>query len=107
MKTLLVSPSSLDDSACMTKYLYSKIVRAALEKKAPSLEKGTLMHIMLAEYYREKMVDPDKRLNHLQMIDKAIGKGREKVIPMDLEIEESEDVVIKTFNEYCLCPYRC
>ncbi|KKM58618.1 hypothetical protein LCGC14_1549020 [marine sediment metagenome] len=102
MKTLLTSPNSLNLSSCMTKFMYDKIVEAAPKKKPAFLEKGDLMHIMLAEYYREKMKKPEERLPHLEMIDKAIELGRKKVIKMDLEIEESEDVVISTFNQYCL-----
>ena len=102
MRTLLTSPNSLNNSACMTYYLYDKLVEAAPERKADYLEKGDLMHAMLEPYYKLKMLPPEQRPPHAQMIDAAIDAGRRKVISMDLEIEVSEDEVIPTFQEYCV-----
>jgi len=86
----------------MTKYLYDKLVEAAPPTKPAFLEKGDLMHIMLAEYYREKMKPVEERLKHLEMIEKAIMLGRQRVVTMDLDVIESEDIVISTFRDYCL-----
>lgn len=102
MRYLKTSPNSLNLSACMTKYMYDKLVEAAPEKKPDYLDKGDMMHIMLAEYYKLKMMPPDERLPHGPMIEQAIEKGRFKVISLDLEIEAAEDEVIPTFREYCL-----
>jgi hypothetical protein len=82
--------------------MYDKIVEAAPEKKPDYLDKGDMMHIMLAEYYRLKMLPPSDRPAHALMIEQAIEKGRFKAISLDVEIEASEDEVIPTFREYCL-----
>lgn len=102
MKTLLTSPNSLNNSSCMTYYMYDKVVEAAPERKADYLDKGDLIHAMLAEYYRLKMLPVDQRPPHALMIEQAIELGRHKVISLDLEIEVSEDEVIPTFRDYCL-----
>lgn len=86
----------------MTYYMYDKLVGAAPERKADYLEKGDLIHAMLAEYYKLKMLPPETRPPHVAMIEQAVELGRHKVISMDMEIEVSEDEVIPTFRDYCL-----
>lgn len=102
MKFLKTSPNSLNNSSCMTYYMYDKIVEAAPERKADYLEKGDLIHAMLAEYYKLKMLPAETRPPHAAMIEQSIELGRHKVISMDLEIEVSEDEIIPTFRDYCL-----
>lgn len=99
MKYLKISPNSLNLSACMTEYMYDKVIEAAPERKSDFLEKGDMIHVMLAEYYRLKML-PD-RLPHAMMIEQAIEKGRHRIITMDIEIEVGEDEIIPTFRGYC------
>ena len=101
MKTLLTSPNSLNLSACMMKYMYDKIVEAAPERRADYLDKGDMMHVMLAEYYKQKMLPVEERPPHIEMIENAIERGRHRVISLDLELEVSEEEVIPTFREYC------
>lgn len=98
MRNLLISPSTLDSSSCMTKYLYEKIVLAAPVNKPAYMDKGELLHFMIASYYKSKM---EGKLNEEQRIEKAIDDGRHKVISLDLEIEVAEDEVIHTFRDYC------
>lgn len=102
MKTLLISPNSLNLSSCMTRYMYDKLVEAAPVNKPKFLDKGDVMHLMLAEYYREKMKPAGERPSHHDMIEKAIEEGRRKVITLDIDVVESEDEVISTFRDYCL-----
>lgn len=102
MKILLTSPNSLNLSSCMTRYMYDKIVEAAPERRADYLDKGDMIHAMLAEYYRLKISPPETRPAHALMIEQAIELGRHKLISMDLEIEVSEDEIIPAFREYCL-----
>lgn len=101
MRTLLTSPTSLNLSSCMTKYMYEKLVEAAPERRQDYLDKGDMMHVMLAEYYKLKMLPVEQRPPHVHMIEEAIEKGRARVVNLDLEIEVSEDEIIPSFREYC------
>jgi hypothetical protein len=82
--------------------MYEKIVGAGPEAKPSYLDEGDLMHLMLAEYYRQKMLPVADRPPHIEMIDNAIKLGRKRAITMDLSIEAAEDEVISTFQQYCL-----
>ena len=86
----------------MTKYMYEKVVRAEPEKKPQYLDEGDLIHFMLAEYYRQKMLPVETRPPQALMIDRAIELGRHRVITLDIDIEAAEDEVIHTFREYCM-----
>ncbi len=101
MRTLVVSPSSLNNSSCMTYYLYEKVLHFQRQHNPTYLDEGTLMHHLLADLYRSKMVTGEKRLHYSQMIEKAIDYGRHKAIGLDLDVTVSEDVVIETFRQYC------
>ncbi len=100
MRTLVVSPSSLNNSSCMTYYLYEKVLAFQREKNPTYIDSGTYMHWLLAEYYRSKKQGVE-RLTESQIIEKAVDFGRRKSIGLDLDIEIGEDVVIQTFRDYC------
>lgn len=98
MKSYVISPSTLDQTSCMQKFMYEKIVEAAPVQKPSFLSGGDLIHIMLASFYREKMKG---ELTYMQRVEKAIEAGRLYIVNSDLEVEEGEEVFIDAFRQYC------
>jgi len=71
-------------------------------EKAEALEKGDLMHKMLAHYYRGKkegLTKADK--SHAILIAQAIAEGRKEALPMQLSIMTAEED-IRQFKENIL-----
>lgn len=100
-KDLVVWSTRLNLSACMRKYYYSEVLNKIPLMRPDYLDKGTMVHMMAAEYYRLKMAKhkEDLPINHAEMVDRSIDIGRQKVIEMDLEIQEAE-LCVKTWREY-------
>ena len=100
-RVITLSANSLNLSACMRKFRYAKLERHETPERAPSLDKGTLIHTMAAQYYQGKMVQRRLDLNHAEIIDLSIEKGRESVIGMDLSVADAEQCV-QTWRQYCI-----
>jgi hypothetical protein len=100
-RVITLSANSLNLSTCMRKFRYAKLERHETPERAPSLDKGTLVHEMAAQYYKGKMVQRKLGLNHAELIDLSIEKGREFAIGMDLPIEEAE-LCVQTWRQYCI-----
>lgn len=67
-------------------------------QKAEALEKGDLMHRMLAHYYRARMAN---RTDFPMVIEEAVEIARVASVDMDLN-ESTVDENIKQFKEYAL-----
>lgn len=100
-RVITLSANSLNLSTCMRKFQYSKLQRYETPERAPSLDKGELVHLMAKNYYLAKMQRKELGLNHAEMIDLSIDKARQAVIEMDLSVEDAEEC-INTWRAYCI-----
>lgn len=98
-RIITVSANSLNLSACMRKYDYSKLRRRETFEKAPSIDKGDLVHQVLAHYYKAKMSQKELGLSHTKMVELAIERGRQAAVTLDLDIDSSEEC-IRTCQQY-------
>lgn len=93
---MILSPNSLTQSQlCMKRFEYYKIQNLVLNKTAKALNEGTLIHQILADYYKGIMEHADKT-NLLQAI---LTKARVDSIEMQMEVEDV-DACIKTCIDY-------
>lgn len=100
-KVITVSANSLNLSACMRKYKFAKLMSRETMERAPSLDKGDLVHHMLEHYYKGVIKKRELGLSHADLIDLAVTKGRERATESDLSIQDSEQCV-QTVKQYCI-----
>lgn len=98
-ETFVVSANSLNLSSCMRKYDYGKVRSLVPNHRGAGIEKGTVVHLMLADYYRGKM---EGGISHMDLIDRGIAVGRRAIVDTELDIAETEEILVKSFREYCL-----
>jgi hypothetical protein len=84
----------------MRKFHYAKLQRMETPEKAPSIDKGSLVHEMAAKYYRGKMEMKSLGLNHSQIVELSVEHGRKTAIDMDLGVNEAEECV-RAWTQYC------
>ncbi len=99
-RVITLSANSLNLSACMRKFNYAKLQRMETEDKAPSIDKGSLVHEMAAKYYKAKM-DRELNLTHAELIDLSIETGRMAAVDTNLSSED-EGVCVDTWRKYCI-----
>lgn len=83
--------------ACGRKFKLEHIQNFRPHQKAEALEKGDLMHRMLAHYYRQKI---DKRTDIGMVVQEAMDIGRRASVEMDISMSTVEED-IKQFIAYC------
>lgn len=98
---ITVSANSLNLSACMRKYDYAKLRSRKTLERAPSIDKGDLVHHMLENYYKGKIKQRELGLSHADLIDLAIEKGRQRATETDLSIQDAEQCV-QAVKQYCI-----
>lgn len=96
-KTIIeFSASTLNNfQKCERYYKYSVVDKLEPHLKNEKLDKGSLMHIILEQYYREILAGKARQPAHLE----AIEKGRDEAPKTDLELPVIEEV-ISTFRRY-------
>jgi hypothetical protein len=96
-KTIIeFSASTLDQfQKCEQNYKYSVVDRLEPHLKATPLDKGSLAHVILEQYYKEIITGKDKNSAHLE----AIERGRDEA-PKTQLIQSDIDQVISTFRRY-------
>lgn len=88
--------------ACGRKVKYMYLENWRPTEKAEALEKGDLMHKMLAHYYRGKRDGMTKHDDsHALLIARAIAEGRKEALPMQMSIMTAEED-IRQFKENIL-----
>ena len=97
--TFEISANSLNLSPCMRKYDYSKLRNLVPLHRGQGIEKGSVVHIMLADYYRGKM---EGKLPHMDLIERGVEAGRRAIVDTELDLKETEEVIVKSFREYCI-----
>jgi hypothetical protein len=100
-RVITLSANSLNLSACMRKFHYAKLQRMETPEKAPSIDKGSLVHEMAAKYYRAKIQKKELGLNNAEIIDLSVNHGRAKCIEMDISVEDAE-MCVNTWKQYCI-----
>ena len=99
-----VSPSRLNTmQSCMTKYDLTYNQKWVSVTPPDYLEEGTLMHKMLAQYYKLKMHRSRWQQNkktHADIVDICVRVGNHTAVSMVLDYDKVENV-IKSFREYC------
>lgn len=99
MRTIALDSQILNGiQLCARKVNFEFLQNWRPTEKAEALEKGDLMHRMLAHYYRGRMAN---RTDISNVIDEAVEKARVASIDMDLS-ESTVDENIKQFKEYAL-----
>lgn len=83
--------------ACGRKYKLEHLENFRPFQKAEALEKGDLMHKMLAHYYRQKM---QKRSDWNAIVQEAMDIARKASVDMDISNASVEED-IKQFIAYC------
>jgi hypothetical protein len=100
-RVITLSANSLNLSSCMRKFNYQKLQRMETPTTAPSIDKGSLVHLMAATYYKGKMNMRTLGLKHADIVELSIERGREAAVQMDLPIEDAE-MCVKTWQAYCV-----
>jgi hypothetical protein len=86
---------------CAQRYEMEHVQNFRVLKKAPALEKGGIMHDMVAHYYRNRMID--RHITHAHIVtSECIEIGREALARTSINIEEFEKEDIVTFRNYIL-----
>ena len=98
METFEISANSLNLSGCMRKYDYSKLQSLVPAHRGEAIEKGTVVHEMLADYYRGKIAN----VPHFDLIERGIEVGRRMIVETELDIADTEELIVKSFREYCM-----
>lgn len=115
----VLSPNSLNEAqSCFRKFEFSHIKGFTTHQRAVPLDKGSMLHDMLAVYRILMKASWSKELTEGEletlkkygitpgvypwkgMVEAAIFVGRQYMAESDLETEEGEDV-IKNVTEYC------
>jgi hypothetical protein len=86
---------------CAVRYEYEHVLNMRSQTKAPALERGGIMHAMLAHYYRAKM-NGDYKDRAALVISDCIELGREQAASASFPVTEFEEIDIPTFKAYIL-----
>lgn len=86
---------------CDYRYFVEHVMNMRPATKAPALEKGSVMHTMLAHYYRQKMKGRIPSEHHA-VVEEAIILGRVEASGYQFELTEFEEECAPTFKEYIL-----
>lgn len=86
---------------CPKRYEYEHVKHMRPLKKAPALEKGGVMHTMLAHYYRQKMIGriPSE---HNEVVNESIMLGRIECAQSSIDLKEFEEEDLVIFRAYVL-----
>jgi PD-(D/E)XK nuclease superfamily len=86
---------------CGARYEMEHVGNYRPNKKAPALEKGSVMHDMLKYYYEQRMKGRIAS-EHGQVIDECMLIGRELASMTQIPVEEFSEEDLYTFKEYIL-----
>jgi hypothetical protein len=99
MRTIALDSQILNTtSACFRKVNLEFLQNWRPTEKAEALEKGDLMHRMMAHYYRARMAN---RSDWAKVIDECVMIAREASVDMELA-ESTVDENIMQFKAYCV-----
>jgi len=70
--------------------------------KAEALERGSVMHTMLAHYYRGKKEGRTGPDQHGKLVQEAIALGREEAAVADFDLQQFEEEDLQTFKDNIL-----
>ena len=100
MRNIVLSAGGIDSLSCQESYRLSRIERLIfMSDRSENMDRGTLVHYLLEEYYNAIIKDP--QVDRLSLIEDCIHKGNIRcttlAIPDDLRA-----VIFKSFREYAL-----
>jgi hypothetical protein len=97
---MILSPHSMTEAQlCMKRFEYYKIDGLVSNKPRKNLNRGTLIHKILADYYN----GIKEGLAKVDIIKAAIDKGRIDSIDMGMEVDDANDAIkacMDYFNYY-------
>lgn len=105
MRYFTFSPDGINTiQACGRKYLYNKVMRLVpIGSKDAALEKGDLMHFVLAEHYniQKEVIAGKSHIPLAEAINEVVERGRQYSATMDIPPSEQE-AVVKQYRFYAV-----